>query len=359
MKKVVKSFVVAIIVAFMFLICGCDTTIPSPTPGSDITSLDTPSNVLVEKKEDGAYLYFTPVENSVNYVVYYYLGDAYLKKSFVKDTDGLAGYKLELVNEGTYNFSVQALASTITSNLSSKVEFVYSTSSGTITPNPSTDTYISYYNGIEGKTGTDLKSKLRTIISSKIKHIESYGELREDLAYTDQDPNNSNNVMLFYSRVSTSGTWDYGATWNREHIWPQSQGWFKTSGAGADAHHIRPTATAINEPRGNNPYGNVTTGTVLYYKNVACGKVGSSYFEPNDNVKGDVARILFYMMVRYEESDKYSITRVAQSMDVLLEWNRLDPVDSLEITRNERVYEIQGNRNPFIDYASLADLIWK
>ena len=70
------------------------------------------------------------------------------------------------------------------------------------------------------------------------------------------------------------------------------------------------------------------------------------------------ARIIFYLLVRYSESDSISITNVAKSMDMLLRWNELDPVDDKEIRRNEAVFKIQGNRNPFIDYSHLAKKIW-
>ena len=77
-----------------------------------------------------------------------------------------------------------------------------------------------------------------------------------------------------------------------------------------------------------------------------------------DEAKGDVARIIFYMLTRYSQSDSNGVTKVAQSMNMLLEWNELDPVDALEIQRNKVAEGIQGNRNPFIDYPELADAIW-
>ena len=86
----------------------------------------------------------------------------------------------------------------------------------------------------------------------------------------------------------------------------------------------------------------------------------TGYYVPRDEIKGDIARIIFYLKVRYKESDstKYDFTAVAYSLEMLLEWNRIDPVDDFEMTRNIESQKIQGNYNPFIDYPQFADLIW-
>lgn len=202
---------------------------------------------------------------------------------------------------------------------------------------------LDYYSTVTATSGTLLKKELRSVITKTHKKILTYNDLRVYTARTDVDPNNPNNIILFYSRKSVSSKWDGGGTWNREHIWPQSTGWFKTSDAGADIHHVRPTNPSINSSRGNKPYG-ITTN--------------SKTFEPDDDVKGDVARIIFYLLVRYQEADNYNVTATATSMEMLLEWNKLDPVDELERTRNEEAYDIQGNRNPFIDNYLYAEMIW-
>ena len=82
-------------------------------------------------------------------------------------------------------------------------------------------------------------------------------------------------------------------------------------------------------------------------------------FEPRDEVKGDVARILFYLMIRYNEADSYKLTTVATSVEMLLRWNEADPVDSWEMNRNNVIEGIQGNRNPFIDHPELASVLFK
>lgn len=197
-----------------------------------------------------------------------------------------------------------------------------------------------YYASANGLKGEELKLALRSIISVQTK-TEKYDDLRTDLALTDKGSTDGTIVCL-YCHKEMDATWDGGKTWNREHVWPQSLGWFSTTMAGADIHHLRPCHQSENSSRGNTPYG-----------------VSSGYYEPNDNVKGDVARILFYLYVRYAEADRYSLTTVCESFDMLLIWNDIDPVDSLEIQRNEVAYSIQGNRNPFIDYPDYADYIWK
>ena len=144
-----------------------------------------------------------------------------------------------------------------------------------------------------------------------------------------------------------NATWDYGETWNREHVWPRSKSWYPTtdnsySGAGSDIHAVRPCDSIDNSVRSNKPFG-----------------YGNGFYEPADCSKGDVARIIFYMLTRYSETDTlYIVTNVAQSMDLLLDWNALDPVDDIERQRNDVAFSIVGNRNPFIDYPEYAYYIW-
>ena len=208
-------------------------------------------------------------------------------------------------------------------------------------PEPKNGVYvdIEYYYDANGKYGEKLKLALRQIISVTTK-TETYDMLRTDLAITDKG-SQDNTIICFYCRKEMDAAWDGGKTWNREHVWPQSLGWFSTTMAGADIHHLRPCHQSENSSRGNTPYG-----------------VSSGYYEPKDEVKGDVARILFYMYTRYQEADRYPLTTVCESFDMLLTWNTMDPVDELEMQRNEQGYIIQGNRNPFIDYPAYADYIW-
>lgn len=235
----------------------------------------------------------------------------------------------------------------------------------TVNPTGTFSSNMAYYSSANGKAGNELKLALRTIIS-QVTHRETYDDLKSDTILTDTDPNNSKNIILFYSQKSVKGTWDSAKTWNREHVWAQSLGWFKTSGAGSDIHHLRPEDPSLNSTRGNKKFGEIRNNSTAKEIRLSAANGGGlsgcyysgDYFEPQDCVKGDVARIIFYLLVRYSEADSYSFTRIAQSKEMLLKWNAQDPVDELEIHRNEAAYKIQGNRNPFIDHPEAASLIW-
>ena len=242
-----------------------------------------------------------------------------------------------------------------------KLEIISNKTSGNITLYAKWESndieYTGYYQNANDLVGTALKSALRTIISTGVSPT-TYDDLKSKLPYTDAALEDSSKMKLLYSNHLVVGYVDNWVSWNREHVWPKSQGWFDTTGAGSDIHHIRPENPSVNSNRGNLPFGEVTNGTAV----MCCGEIVAyktgSYFEPFDDFKGDCARIIFYMLVRYSQADSYSITRVAQSMPMLLEWHELDPVDEFEIQRNERCYSVQKNRNPFIDHPEFADMIW-
>ena len=220
-----------------------------------------------------------------------------------------------------------------------------------------------YYDGTEGLSGDELKSALNNIIDN---HTElSYSGVWNALKDTDEDPDNSDNVILLYTGWSVS---DSGyPIWNREHTWAKSHGDFGTSApCGTDVHHLRPTDLQVNNDRGNldfdysdNPYSTIPG---CFYD--------SNSWEPRDEVKGDVARMIFYMATRYEgESGELDLVVVDEvntypnpehgKLSALLEWNILDPPSDFEETRNDRIYENwQGNRNPFIDHPEFVDMIW-
>lgn len=211
-----------------------------------------------------------------------------------------------------------------------------------------------YYNNVDlTLVDSALKTELRDLITETHTYQVSYGELRyssKGLSRSDASLTDSSKIVCIYSREEVDGAWDSGKTWNREHVWPQSEaeGWFNgidngNRNAGSDLHHVRPEKPNVNTSRGNKAFANSTTNKT---------------YEPVDAAKGDVARILFYMFTRYTETDSKSITSVAASWEMLLDWNELDPVDELEMQRNDVGEEVQGNRNPFIDYPELAYSIW-
>lgn len=223
-------------------------------------------------------------------------------------------------------------------------------------------------------TSNSAKTTLGTTISGTDKAHPAYsgtrsGSLAYWFRYADRGANDTNSgFKLFYSQDYTT---EYTSTsvWNREHVWPQSLSGelFGTSGAGADLHHVRPSYIKDNSARSNYPYGNVTTVTKLVYANgdtssyvvAKMQKTSDNYiFEPDDSYKGDIARILAYMITHYESLYSLLGNVIIGGTDTLVEWNALDPVDDVELNRNNIAYKAQGNRNPYIDAPELIDIIW-
>ena len=220
------------------------------------------------------------------------------------------------------------------------------------------------YENLEKLSSSSLKSTLKTLMTNTHKKTTSYDDCHDMADRTDCE-NEDGRVVLFYTSYSaTMSDWISGSTgWNREHVWPQSLGGGNTSGGGADLHHIRPDDNKTNGTRSSYPFGEVNGGKAVTGSStvgsLTGGYVGGGYMEPHDNVKGDVARICLYVLVRWGSSwGAESITEVFQSVDVLLDWCELDPVDTWEMGRNEVVQDIQGNRNVFIDYPELAWLLF-
>ncbi len=232
-----------------------------------------------------------------------------------------------------------------------------------------------YYDTLEGLSGESLKQALQDIIADpEVVRAHSYGDVVEILKNADQNPLNNNQVWLMYvERPQTKIDYQTGSSivgfWNREHIFPQSRGgfsggtspfpdginiWLPTNAndilsGHSDAHHIRAEDGQENSSRGNRDYG------------------GSDYNGPAGNAgswKGDVARSLFYMAVRYEAlslvNGNPADTTMYQMGDLasILVWNATDPSDDFEMNRNNYIYTWQKNRNPFIDYPALADYIF-
>lgn len=240
---------------------------------------------------------------------------------------------------------------------------------GTVNPGPTpTPPSNSYYDAAYGKTGEALKTALHNIIDD---HTEiSYSNVWTALRETDEDPYNPNNVILLYTGRSQSKLTNGGNAndWNREHVWAKSHGDFGTSmGAGTDLHHLRPTDASVNSSRSNLDFDNGGNE----HSEARGNYYDSDSWEPRDSVKGDVARMLFYMAVRYEgdsgELDLELNNRVNNGsapyhgkLSVLLQWHKEDPVDNFERTRNEIIYtDYQHNRNPFIDHPEFASAIWE
>lgn len=287
---------------------------------------------------------------------------------------------------GTYYNSLGGLNSLISGKYSSKEVFeglralIGYASSGQFSSS-SSDKYISAF----GKTinGTDKK------------HPKYGGTSSGSLAYLWQtsdrlvnDSHPTGTCRLFYSNIYTSSIKDFSSvTVNREHVWPQSLsgGLFGTTGAGADAHHVRPANASLNGARSNKPYADLssneitttyyTTGTSASsfnkigkylsedsiksnYKGELTGYATSSKFEPTDQYKGDVARIFAYLITHYPSLESLLNNVLVGGTKTLVAWNKLDPVDSYEIQQNNIIADFQGNRNPYIDEPQLINVIW-
>ena len=254
--------------------------------------------------------------------------------------------------------AVEERASYSTSSNSGERDEVCITLDGTSVEDYYTGSYT--VDNLMSQSSTQLKTSLHNLMTNTHKKVTSYSECKTYATRTDCENNDGRVLLIYTSYSATMGQWN---GWNREHVWPQSLGGGNTNGGGADLHHIRPSDAVVNSTRGNDKYGYVNGGKEVYGSNPASGYLGGyssgSYFEPLDNVKGDVARIILYVYVRWGSAwGADSVTEVFQSVDVLLEWCALDPVDTWEMGRNEVIEDIQGNRNVFIDYPEFAWLLF-
>jgi endonuclease I len=235
-----------------------------------------------------------------------------------------------------------------------------------------------YYKNAEGKSGEALKDALYEIIKghTEYPYTSTSTDVWDILKETDRDPANAENVILIYTGWSVNAAQEYnnGQGWTREHVWAKSRGDFGTDlGAGTDAHHLRPCDNTVNTARNNRwfaecsePYvdGDVATESFTSYTDWV--------WKPRAAVKGDVARMIFYMATRYEgengEPDLEMIDYIPADNNTnepihalksdLLRWHQEDPVDNFERNRNEVIYSYQNNRNPFIDHPEFVSSIW-
>lgn len=238
-----------------------------------------------------------------------------------------------------------------------------------------------YYSDATGKNGAELKTVLYNII--KEPDVLPYSKLWEAFELTDSRKDNT--VWDIYSDnpKEINYTYDFrmdrcgssrkeGDCYNREHTLPRS--WFKgTPLMDSDLYHLYPTDGYVNNRRSNLPYGEVG---IIMWESSNGSKIGlntsgdftKTVFEPIDEYKGDIARTYFYLATAYEDalpnwiSDQIGENKYPGisewTINMLLQWHRKDPVSIKEVRRNEEIFKIQGNRNPFIDYPDLAEHIW-
>lgn len=245
-----------------------------------------------------------------------------------------------------------------------------------------------YYDGTAGLRGAELKTKLSSIITAGHRN-RGYDGLYTGYQTTDRDYffENDGTVLDMYSENPT-GTDPYnfipgqkkcgnynseGDCYNREHVIPQS--FFNSnSPMVSDIHFIRPTDGKVNGMRSNHPFGMVTSPT---WTSENGGKLGNNTtpgysgtaFEPINAFKGDIARMVFYFVTRYESQmsnfdtgnmlAKNTYPSLANwELSVLLSWAAQDPVSPEEIARNNASYNFQGNRNPYIDHPEWVQTVW-
>jgi endonuclease I len=245
-----------------------------------------------------------------------------------------------------------------------------------------------YYRKAYGLSGAALKAKLHEILATT-QSAGAYANLWTMYKSTDATP--SGKVWDMYSSTSQDGSaaaywFDFDANrdkgsgggsegqfYNREHSWPQSTFNGSSSGDAAytDGHHIVPTDKYVNNQRGDLPYGEVGTATKTFRNGSKLGPAegGLGYsgtvFEIADIYKGDIARMHFYMALRYYGDANFEACAWAGAGAKLLpwydamlkEWSAADPVSAKETARNEAVEAYQGDRNPFIDYPELVGLL--
>jgi endonuclease I len=241
-----------------------------------------------------------------------------------------------------------------------------------------------YYDSLEGLSGNALKQAVQDIIAAPTVRLHSYADIWDIIRTADQNPENSNQIWDMYleipmAKLDQQTTSSIVGKWNREHIFCQSRGgfevanddtadgigvWNSTSAASvvdgvSDAHHIRAENGQENTSRNNKNYGTVNSATVY------AGPSGTQ-----GSWRGDVARALFYMAVRFDglnvvngdPSEYLPSTSIASGnigdLATLLVWNHSDPRDDFEMNRNNYIYTWQMNRNPFIDYPLLVDYIF-
>lgn len=233
-----------------------------------------------------------------------------------------------------------------------------------------------YYNSAVGLTGTALRLALHNIIdnhtsvsySSLYTHYNSTDILTGDTIWDMYSLKANGTANYYFKNIPSRRCGTYaieGDCFNREHSWPQS--WFNSATPMvSDLFHVYPTDGKVNGIRSNFPYGKVNVAPTITSNGSKLGPCVSpgyagTVFEPIDNYKGDFARTYFYMTTRYYTEDASWNTNAASTTStyksdlkpwtiaLMMQWDSLDPVSAKEIARNNAVYAIQGNRNPFID----------
>lgn len=260
-----------------------------------------------------------------------------------------------------------------------------------------------YYDSVNTASSAQLKSSLHEIIDDhkRFPYTSSATDTWDILEQADQDPNNANNVIDIYKNASYTKAGGGNSFYNREHSWPKSYGFPKDGASNypyTDAHHLFIANSSYNSSRSNKPYANCDAncsekpteyndfrGGGAGESNLTVGSGATGSWQTWNSRRGDVARALMYLAVRYEGGN-HSITGASEPdlrltddrnliansntranisvaymglKSVLLQWHKEDPVDSYEQRHNDAVYQHQGNRNPFIDHPEYVSCVFE
>ncbi len=220
-----------------------------------------------------------------------------------------------------------------------------------------------YYKAANGKSGDALKTAIAYIISNEFVG-KTYGEARYVLEEADKNPL-ENSVWCFYEENTANANWDGGTTWNREHVWARSRGVDGNTdnseiSMASDIHNLKAETPSVNSNKSNYNFAYKPSDKAFV------GTHSSKAYAPKVSARGDAARIMFYMAVKYGESggieisDEVSATNSTSQGNLvdLLMWHTEDPVDPFEVRRNNVIFKYQKNRNPFIDHPELVDHIF-
>lgn len=236
----------------------------------------------------------------------------------------------------------------------------------------------SYYSSLNGLSGDSFRAELNDVITEDfVWYTYDTSNRYTILPEADEVYGQEGSVYCIYSgqifdaKDSTSSG-PNGYLWNTEHVWAKSHGFPEKSMLPySDYHHLRVACKNTNSRRNNRFIGSVEGED--YSIDEWGNKYTSDTWEPRDSVKGDVARMLLYMDVRYDGEEENDIDLVLlddydfpdkasdpymSNLTDLLEWNEQDPVDDREKRRNDVIYSYQQNRNPFVDHPEYADMIW-
>jgi endonuclease I len=231
----------------------------------------------------------------------------------------------------------------------------------------------------------DMRSALADLSASRHRRQVPYtasSEGEEDVwaALMDLDGNGTDVTMIYSGRALSNGlAGDAGSGWNREHLWPQSRGVSDSGPAFADLHHLRPTEWGVNSARGNKPFGpcldessssSSSCARPAHEDAAPDTEADAHNFLPPESVRGDIARALFYMDVRYNASNfdvdlalsdcpgGQASASTMGYLSMLLQWHQDDPVQDDELARNEKACYWQGNRNPFVDFPNIVEDVY-